>query len=103
MFVIDSLHVYKVTKFEIFNVLILKDMHILPTGECIHVYWNTRTLYDPTKNIKSRLAFMRIQNGNQVSFLILKNPLLGIIKEIDGAICATKNCLLRQFIGMILH
>lgn len=71
MFVIDSLHVYKVTKFEILNVLILKDMHILPTGECIHVYWNTRTLYDPTKNIKSRLAFMRIQNGNQVSFLIL--------------------------------
>lgn len=87
------------TKFEILNVLTLKDMHILPTGECIHA----STLYDPTKNIKSRLAFMRIQNGNQVSFLILKNPLLGIIKEIDGAICATKNCLLRQFIGMILH
>lgn len=63
------------TKFEILNVLILKDMHILSTGERIHVYWNTRTLYDPTKyifkNIKSRLAFMRIQNGNQVSFLIL--------------------------------
>lgn len=60
------------TKFEILNVLTLKDMHILSTGERIHVYWNTRTLYDPTKNIKSRLAFMRIQNGNQVSFLILK-------------------------------
>lgn len=69
MFVIDSLHI--VTKFEILYVLTLKDMHILPTGECIHVYRNTRTLYDPTKNIKSRLAFMRIQNGNQVSFLIL--------------------------------
>lgn len=35
MFVIDSLHL--VTKFEILNVLTLKDMHILPTGE-VYMY-----------------------------------------------------------------
>lgn len=52
MFVIDFLYVYKVIKFEIFNVLILKDMYIFFIGECIYVYWNISILYDLIKNIK---------------------------------------------------
>lgn len=52
VFVIDFLYVYKVIKFEILNVLILKDMYIFFIGECIYVYWNIRILCDLIKNIK---------------------------------------------------
>lgn len=50
MFVIDFLYI--VIKFEILNVLILKDMYIFFIGECIYVYGNISILYDLIKNIK---------------------------------------------------